>query len=1267
MNNQAAENHSGSLQMLDTLPIPGMEQVLSARPGEPVSLSGLSQTLAAVLAAQAARQGKRVLLVLDNDLKAARAAEDIRQLTGRATPCLPAGEIELSRAAGSHEMSWRRLEALVACLEESPASSAAVSSSGQKASAQSAPVLCAGVEALALRMGRPEPFRALSLLIRRGEVLPPAELERRLCAMGYDRVGMVEGKGQFARRGAILDIFPPALPQALRLEFFDDEIDGIREFDCISQRSLDAREEVWLTPASEVLLEKDEYPQAARRMREALGELPGGEGSESSLLLDSLPPLPDDEDDAALFDRAVAPKVLEIHDLESRSEAAERRLERLREDADQLSQGLPFRRIRSWLPVLTDRTATVCDWFRPDLVLLWEPDRLRTRVEERQEGFAQDLASAMARQEAVAAQEALLCDWDGVLRSLNSCPLAVLSGLLQGLGGIRPSSVAAAQATVFTGYSGQMRALCADLSAWKNQGDRVYLLSGSAARGKRLQESLRELGETVSLREEDSPAAPGEAVILPFTLSGGFRLPGCGDAPGACVVSDTDIWGEGYRRSKKRRHSGERISTFTDLKVGDYVVHEDHGVGLYQGITRIQSEGAWHDYLLIHYGGNDKLYVPVEQLERVQRYLGNPNQPPKLNRLGGGEWARQKGKVKESLKTLAFDLKELYAERSRHTGFAFAPDTPWQREFEDEFPWELTQDQAQSVREIRADMESDRNMDRLLCGDVGYGKTEVSLRAAFKAIVNNKQVALLAPTTILVQQHYNTIVNRFRHTGAHIDYLSRFRTAAEQKKTLAQLASGSTDFIVGTHRLLGKDVTFKNLGLLIVDEEQRFGVAHKEIIKNLKRQVDVLTLSATPIPRTLHMSMTGIRDMSVLETPPEERIPVQTLVTEYSDGLIRDAILRELSRGGQVYFLYNRVQSIAGFHERLRALVPEARIGVAHGQMRERQLEDVMMDFYSGTYDVLLCTTIIENGLDVPNANTLIVYDAERFGLSQLYQLRGRVGRSNRQAYAYFTVRSDRVLSETAQQRLTAIREFTEFGAGFRIAMRDLEIRGAGNILGPEQHGHLATVGYDMYCKLMEETLNEVQGRQSVRELETRVDLRVDAFLPPEYVTEDKQRMEMYKRIASVAGDEDRADVTDELLDRYGDLPQPVETLLDVSQLRALCNRLGANHVFHGKEGLILKLDERYVPDPACLFQALNETDERLALSARGAARLVLKAPNLQDAELLREALKVLRRLTVRLTQLEEAKAEKEAAAVEGGAAAVQPGGAGGAEADRHA
>ena len=1193
--------------------LPGADAFLDLQPGQTAAVTGVSPVLASLLACLASRKGKRVLLIADNDLKAARAADDIRQMSGNLCACLPGGEIDLTRAAGSLESSWRRLEAL------------------SMVTGDNCTLLCAGAEAVMQRMGQPESFRKETFVLCPGDTVSLDSVRTELARMGYDRVSMVEGKGQYAIRGDILDIYPPALPNGVRIELFDDEVDSLRAFDCISQRSLDRLESVCVTPACEALLDATEYESAAGRMRKVLGE--NRQGPVSTALFDGLPPIPEDDDELAdLFDEEIAPKVREQAYREAEHTEAERRYERLLSDADSVEQGLPFRRMRSWITVLTDHTACVTDWFQPDLVILCEPDRIRTRVEERLQGFGEDLASAMARSEAVREQETLLMAWDEITRILAAYPRTVTTEMLLSLGGIRPDTVTDLKATGIAGYGGQIRSLKNDITAWREKGYRTVLLSGGTARGKRLCESLEELGEHAVFRE-DGCSDDGDAAVsvIPVTLSHGFVLP----AARIAVVSDADIWGEGYRKSKSRKHSGERISTFTDLKVGDYVVHEDHGVGIYCGTTRIQSEGTWRDYLLIRYGGNDKLYVPVEQLERVQRYIGNPNQAPKLNRLGGGEWARQKGKVKESLRTLAFDLKSLYAERSRNNGYAFGPETEWQREFEDEFPWELTPDQAQSVREITEDMESDRNMDRLLCGDVGYGKTEVSLRAAFKAIVENKQVALLAPTTILVQQHYNTILKRFHNTGARVDYLSRFRTPKEQKEVISRLAEGKIDIIIGTHRLLAKDVRFHDLGLLNVDEEQRFGVAHKEVIKNLKRQVDVLTLSATPIPRTLHMSMVGIRDMSVLETPPEERIPVQTLVTEYSDALIRDAILREIGRGGQVYFLYNRVRSIEKFYERLRTLVPEARIGVAHGQMKEHALEDVMMDFYAGSYDVLLCTTIIESGLDVPSANTLIVFDAERFGLSQLYQLRGRVGRSNRQAYAYFTVRSDHILSETAQQRLAAIREFTEFGAGFRIAMRDLEIRGAGNILGPEQHGHLATVGYDMYCRLIEEAVEEVSGNGVQHELETRVDLHVDAYLPTEYVSDEKQRMEMYKRIAGIASENDRADITDELIDRFGTPPPAVEALLDVSQLREMCNRIGVSQVARGKEGVVMRLDERYVPEPSRFLQAITDTDGRLMLSAKRPAALILKLQSGPDKDALGETLKVMKRLTARLKELD--------------------------------
>ena len=1204
------------MRLSDLIELPGWEKAENTKAGAPLAVSGATQALAAAGAARLAARGKRVMLVAEHDLKAGRLADDVRQMTGEDCPFLPGGEIDLTRAAGSLESSWRRLEALTAVTD-------------------GARILITSAEALTQRMGRPEVFRQAVFTLRPGDRISPGSLVSRLTRMGYERVNMVEGKGQFALRGAILDVYPPAGREGVRVEFFDDEVDSLRSFDCISQRSLERLDQVRVMPACEALLTPEEGPGAAARMREALkaeAEIP-----RESPLLEDLPPLPEDEDEEEIFDQVVAPAVREAAWKERESSEMDRRRSRLIADADLVEAGQPFRRMRSWITVLTDDTADVTDWFRPDVILLWEPDRIRARTEERLQGFAEDLSAAAARGEAVPGQETLLRAWPETLARMENIPLIAMTEMLLGLGGVQPADALDLGAVPISGYQGQIRQLRSDMVSWREKGSRIVLLSGGEARGRRLCETLAEQGERTAFLE-DGADAPAENVplILPLTLSQGFLLP----AGNLALVSDADIWGEGYRKSRSRKRAGERISTFTELKVGDFVVHEDHGVGIYRGITRLQSEGTWRDYLLIQYNGNDKLYVPVEQLDRVQRYIGNPSQPPKLNSLGGGEWARQKGKVRESLKTLAFDLKQLYAERERRTGYAFGKTTPWQREFEDEFPWELTPDQKQSVREIEADMESDRNMDRLLCGDVGYGKTEVSLRAAFKAVVDGKQVALLAPTTILVQQHYNTIVKRFHNTGARVDFLSRFRTPKEQKQVLADLADGKIDILVGTHRLLAKDVKFKDLGLLIVDEEQRFGVAHKEAIKNLKRQVDVLTLSATPIPRTLHMSMTGIRDMSVLETPPEERIPVQTTVTEYSDALIRDAILRELSRGGQVYFLYNRVRSIESFYTRLRALVPEARIGVAHGQMKEHALEDVMMDFYSGSYDVLLCTTIIENGLDVPSANTLIVYDAERFGLSQLYQLRGRVGRSSRQAYAYFTVRPDHLLTETAQQRLEAIREFTEFGAGFRIAMRDLEIRGAGNVLGPEQHGHLAAVGYDMYCRLMEETLREVGQGTPERELETRVDLRVDAFLPTEYIADEKQRMEMYKRIASIVTDEDREEVLDELIDRYGDVPAVVETLLDVSQLRGLSNRLGVTQVSRGRGGAVFRLDERYIPDPARLMQAMLAVGPQLNFAPDKRPAMLYRTEISSDRELLRELLKTVRAMTAELEKTEETPAE---------------------------
>ncbi len=1189
---------------------------LTAAAGEnkTIALTGIPESMAAFVAAKLAEEtGKRVLLLSGNDLRATHDADDGQQLLGTRCACLPGGEIDLTRGASSHESAWRRLETL------------------SRVTAGEVSLLCASLDAAVQRMGSAKRFAEQTIRLALGDVIEPAELIRRLTAMGYERVNMVEGKGQCAQRGDIVDVYPPAGVVALRIEFFGDEIDSIRAFDTMSQRSLDQAEEAVLAPATEVLLDAAEAETAANRMRRAIENARPDKPQETTLFAD-LPPLPDDaEDDAAYYDKKIAPKVKQREQTAARIAELERRTAQLMRDADTVESGLPFRRIRAWLPVLTDDTATVVDWFQPDVILLSDPDMLRKRAEERRNGFMEDLESAMGRGEAVREQESLLMSWEELVFALHDRCIVAVTEFLEGLGGVRVQDAIDLHVQRIQGYSNQMKTLAADCRKWIAEGHVIALLCGGVARGQRLEASLADLELPARFQEDSSELKPGVVTILPGTLGHGFIW---ADA-GLVVVSDTDVYGAGYRKVKKRTHSGEKIAAFTDLKPGDYVVHEEYGVGVFLGTTQIKIGGPGgirRDFLQIQYLGKDKLNVPIEQLDRVQRYIGNPQNPPKLNSLGNSEWQKQKAKVREGLKAIAFDLVKLYATREKSKGFAFSPDTPWQREFEDMFPYELTPDQAQSVMEITADMEAPKNMDRLLCGDVGYGKTEVSLRAAFKCLMDDKQVAILAPTTILAQQHYNTVLKRFKGFPVRVEVLSRFRTAKEVKDILERLKKGEIDILVGTHRLLAKDVEFHDLGLLIVDEEQRFGVQHKEQIKNMKNQVDVLTLTATPIPRTLHMSMVGIRDMSVLETPPEQRLPVQTRVVEYNDGMIRDAILREISRGGQVYFLYNQVKRIEEFYARLRALVPEARIGVAHGQMKEHGLEDVMMDFYGGSYDVLLCTTIIESGLDVPTANTLIVFDADRFGLSQLYQLRGRVGRSNRQAYAYFTVRPDKSLTETADQRLAAIREFTEFGAGFRIAMRDLEIRGAGNILGAEQHGHLATVGYDMYCKLMEEVLvetkDELAGKSAaLPHLETRVDVKVDAFLPETYVKDDRQRMEMYKRIATLVTDADRADVLDELLDRFGEVPPSVETLLDIAQLRAQANKLGISQVTYKQGGfLVLRIDLKYLPeDDEAFITAMSQADKRLMPSRMHPDVIILAAPGLNEYGILREAVKVLK------------------------------------------
>ena len=737
-------------------------------------------------------------------------------------------------------------------------------------------------------------------------------------------------------------------------------------------------------------------------------------------------------------------------------------------------------------------------------------------------------------------------------------------------------------------YHNSFEQLVKDLQKWKKEGYRIALLSASRTRAKRLASDLQEYElNSFYSDDRDREIQPGEIMVTDGNLHHGYEYPLIRFA----VLTESDIFGREKKKRKKRHtYEGTKIQSFTDLNVGDFVVHESHGLGIYRGIEKIEVDKVIKDYMKIEYSGGSNLYVLATQSDVIQKYAGADAKPPKLNKLGGQEWNKTKTRVHKAVQIVAQDLVKLYAARQEKQGFVYGPDTVWQREFEEMFQFEETDDQLLAIADTKKDMESTKIMDRLICGDVGFGKTEVAIRAAFKAVQEDKQVVYLVPTTILAQQHYNTFVQRMKDFPVRVDLLCRFRTPAEQKKTLEDLKKGAVDILIGTHRVLSKDVKFKDLGLLIVDEEQRFGVTHKEKIKQLKNNIDVLTLTATPIPRTLHMSLIGIRDMSVLEEAPNERQEIQTYVCEYNEEMIREAISRELNRGGQVYYVYNRVNTIVEMSNTIAKLVPEANVAFAHGQMKERELERIMYDFINGDIDVLVSTTIIETGLDISNVNTMIIHDADTMGLSQLYQLRGRVGRSNRTAYAFLMYKRNKMLKEVAEKRLSAIREFTELGSGFKIAMRDLEIRGAGNLLGEAQHGHMEAVGYDLYCKMLNESVRELKGEQQVQEkYETVMDLDIDAYIPDKYIRNEYQKLDIYKRIAMIESREEQDDMLEELLDRFGEPPKAVQNLLSIARLKAEAHQAFITEVTQKGDFIKLVMYEKTQADPKKIEQMVQK------------------------------------------------------------------------------
>ena len=1003
------------------------------------------------------------------------------------------------------------------------------------------------------------------IYIDEGGSVSEAELTEELVNAGYVRNHQIEGKGQFSVRGGIVDIYPLTDDNPVRLELWGDTVDSIRTFDILSQRSIEKLQTVAIYPASEMVLDKKRLGSGLKKIKE-----------EAEDIREKLRNRMRTEEGANAY--RIASDLEEELDISGPSGV----------------------NLDSFTDYFYPDTQTFADYIGGSCIFfLDEPARLADLASAVETEFSESMKMRLEKGYILPGQTHILCPKEEVFARLERAKGIAMSTLTM------PSSVLSVSATVgvvtkaMNSYNNSFEALVADLKRFSKNGYRIILLSASRTRAGRLAEDLRENGVNSFFTENtDRDVAAGEVMVTFGRLRRGFEYPLIKFA----VISEADIFTQRARRKKRKtKYEGKHIASFTELSPGDYVVHESHGLGIYRGIEQVSVENVTKDYMKISYRDGGNLYIPATALDTIQKYASKDSHAPKLNRLGGTEWTKTKSKVREAVDVIAQDLVDLYAARSSKRGYEYGPDTVWQTEFEELFPFEETEDQAKAIEDTKRDMESSVIMDRLICGDVGYGKTEIAIRAAFKAVQEGKQVVYLVPTTVLAQQHYTTFVQRMKDYPVRIDLLCRFRSPAEIRQTVKDLANGAVDIVIGTHRVLSKDVSFKDLGLLVIDEEQRFGVSHKEKIKKLKETVDVLTLTATPIPRTLHMSLIGIRDMSVLEEAPQDRVPIQTFVMEYNEELVREAISRELARGGQVFYVYNRVSSIADMAAFLRKLLPDARISYAHGKMKESELERIMYDFVSGDIDVLVSTTIIETGLDIPNVNTMIIHDADRMGLSQLYQLRGRVGRSSRTAYAFLMYRRNKVLREVAEKRLQAIRDFTELGSGFKIAMQDLEIRGAGNLLGERQSGHMNAVGYDMYCKLLNEAVKRKKGEEVVEEEPVSVDLDIDAFIPDTYITGENQKIDVYKRISCISSKEEADDMADELTDRFGPIPQAVDNLLKVAYLRTVARDVFVTDISQKPQGIefAVRSDAAFEPTAIAPFVAGYKGKVRLITGAK--------------------------------------------------------------------
>ena len=1040
--------------------------------------------------------------------------------------------------------------------------------------------------------------------IQEGDIIDLPVMQEKLSQMGYEHVAQVEREGEYSVRGGILDIFPLTEESPCRIDLWGDEVDTIRSIDVESQRSVENRDRIDIYPAAEIFMSED---RTLRGMRKISQEM-----------------------------EACVKEMKE----QGRMEEAARLRQNVENFKDTFEAYHGMVNLESYIRYLvpSEEIVSFFDYLkeRRVLVFLDEPNRCVEKAEAVEYEFRESMVNRLEKGYILPKQMDVLYSLPTILQKLQKYPLVLLSTLDAPISDMTISRKFYIHVQSAPSYNNNFAMLAKDIVRLKKQKYRVLLVSASETRGRRLCEDLQDFEINAFYDGKmEHELVPGEVMVTRGNVRRGFEYPDLRFV----VVTESDIFG-GLKKKKKRKvkqYDGAAIHSFNDLKIGDYVVHENHGLGIYQGIEKIEVDHVTKDYLKVSYAAGSNLYVPATSLDVLQKYAGSDAKVPKLNRLNSPEWKKTKSRVRGAVQEIASELVELYAKRQEKKGHAFEKDTVWQKEFEELFPYEETDDQQKAIDATKADMESTKIMDRLICGDVGYGKTEIAIRAAFKAVMDGMQVAFLVPTTILAGQHYNTFAQRMKDYGINVELMCRLRTSAEQKKTIEGLRKGSVDIVVGTHRLLGKDISYKNLGLLIVDEEQRFGVTHKEKLKQIKNDIDVLTLTATPIPRTLHMSLVGIRDMSVLEEPPVDRMPIQTFVMEKNEEIIREAIIREISRGGQVYYVYNRVGNMDIVTNEIAKLVPEAEVAYAHGQMNERELERTMFRFVEGEIDVLVATTIVETGLDIPNVNTIIIEDADRLGLSQLYQLRGRVGRSNRTAYAFLMYKRDKMLKEVAEKRLAAIKEFTELGSGFRISMRDLEIRGAGNLLGTSQHGHIEAVGYDLYCKMLNEAVRKMKGEiTEEQDYETSVEIKVDAFIPVSYIKNELQKLDVYKRIAEIETEEEKSDMVDELVDRFGEPPKSVMNLLTIALLKAKAHKAYITEITSKKDTLRFAMYPKAKIDPAGIPELISSMKRKLRFVPEAEPYFVYEP----EGNLLSEAEKIVDAIQ-RLCQPEGGTSEK--------------------------